>query len=80
VSCIISWYLSLEEGRWYFHITNQVYLGHFEEVQNVELQASDNSFGSWLNLYKYDDSNSVDITLYRQLVGILIYLTTTQHL
>eukprot|EP00253_Pinus_taeda_P026427 PITA_26427 len=31
-----------------------------------------------LKLYKHDDSNSVDVTLYHQLVGSLIYLTTTQ--
>ena len=29
-----------------------------------------------LNLYRHDDSKSVDVTLYRQLVGSLIYLTT----
>jgi hypothetical protein len=31
-----------------------------------------------LKLYGHDDSKSVDITLYRQLVGSLIYLTTTR--
>jgi chaperone required for assembly of F1-ATPase len=31
-----------------------------------------------LKLYIPDDSNLVDVTLYRQLVEILIYLTTTQ--
>jgi hypothetical protein len=31
-----------------------------------------------LKLYEHDDSKSVDITLYRQLVGSLIYLTTTR--
>ena len=31
-----------------------------------------------LKLYGHDDSNSVDVTSYRQLVGSLIYLTTTQ--
>jgi hypothetical protein len=31
-----------------------------------------------LKLYIHDDSNPVDVTLYRQLVGSLIYLTTTQ--
>jgi hypothetical protein len=30
-----------------------------------------------LKLYGHDDSKSFDITLYRQLVGYLIYLTTT---
>ena len=31
-----------------------------------------------LKLYRHDDSNSVDVTLYHQLVGSLIYLTTTR--
>jgi hypothetical protein len=31
-----------------------------------------------LKLYRHDDSKLVDITLYHQLVGSLIYLTTTQ--
>jgi len=31
-----------------------------------------------LKLYKHNDSNSVDVTLSRRLVGILIYLTTTR--
>ena len=31
-----------------------------------------------LKLYEHDDSKSVDVTLYRQLVGSLIYLTTPQ--
>jgi hypothetical protein len=31
-----------------------------------------------LKLYTHDDSNSIDVTLYNQLVGSLIYLTTTQ--
>jgi hypothetical protein len=31
----------------------------------------------WLKLYRYDESNSVDVALYCQLVGSLIYLTTT---
>jgi hypothetical protein len=31
-----------------------------------------------LKLYGHDDSKSVDVTLYRQLVGSLIYLTTTR--
>jgi hypothetical protein len=31
-----------------------------------------------LKLYGHDDSNPVDVTLYRQLVGSLIYLTTTR--
>jgi hypothetical protein len=30
-----------------------------------------------LKLYGHDDSNLVDVTQYHQLVGILIYLTTT---
>jgi hypothetical protein len=32
-----------------------------------------------LNLYGHGNSNSVDVTLYHQLVGSLIYLTTTQQ-
>eukprot|EP00253_Pinus_taeda_P002408 PITA_02408 len=31
-----------------------------------------------LKSYRHDDSNSVDVTLYHQLVGSLIYLTTTR--
>ena len=31
-----------------------------------------------LKLYGHNDSNLVDVTLYRQLVGSLIYLTTTR--
>jgi len=31
-----------------------------------------------LKLYGCDDLNSIHVTLYRQLVGILIYLTTTR--
>ena len=31
-----------------------------------------------LKLYKHGDSNSIDVNLYRQLVGSLIYLTTTR--
>jgi hypothetical protein len=31
-----------------------------------------------LKLYRNDDSNPVDATLYHQLVGSLIYLTTTR--
>jgi len=31
----------------------------------------------WLKLYIYDESNSVDVALYCQLIGSLIYLTTT---
>lgn len=36
----------LAEGRYYFHVPSKVYLGHSEEVDNVDLQASGNSFGS----------------------------------
>jgi len=31
-----------------------------------------------LKLYGHDESSSIDVTLYHQLVGSLIYLTTTQ--
>jgi hypothetical protein len=65
------------EGRWYFHVTSQVYLGYYEEVQNLSCKPTPTPLEVGLKLYGHDDSNSVDVTLYRQLVESLIYLTTT---
>ena len=60
------------------HFAGQIHLESSEEIQNGRLQACVYPMETGTKLSVQDEGVKIDGTLYRQLVGSLIYLTTTR--
>ncbi|KAL0300270.1 UNVERIFIED_CONTAM: Retrovirus-related Pol polyprotein from transposon RE1 [Sesamum angustifolium] len=65
-----------KEGNIY--MSKEVHGDSTQEVQNGKLQDSYYSFGYWRKYQKEDGSQKVDGSMYRSLIGSLLYLTATR--
>jgi hypothetical protein len=62
----------------HIHFTNQVYQGNVEEVQNGRLCTRNTPMVTSCKLSKDDESPKENQTLYRSMIGNLLYVTASR--
>ena len=68
----------MAECGWNFPGTREVYGRDPKEIQDDELQGHDHTYGIKSKLLIDASSEAVDATMYRQMIGYLMYLTNTR--
>ena len=59
-------------------MSSQIHFGSFKQVQNARLQTCEYSISTGVKLGKDEDSEKMDDSMYRSLIGSLLYLTASR--